>query len=127
MPAPSNGTAANVTIRHRTVCPHAFSGRAIRELIQQEQGRLRCPVAGCSQTLTMDNIERDEQLARRVAAHVKRQKEGRTQTGTQARTYTRMDLSESEEGGDDDDDDDDGEGAKAAKKVKQEIKKEKAR
>ncbi|GAA5861246.1 hypothetical protein JCM3774_002240 [Rhodotorula dairenensis] len=108
-----------------TVCPHAFSGRSIAELIQREQGRTRCPVAGCSQVLTMSNIERDEQLARRVAAHVKRQKEGRTQTGTQARTYTRMDLSESEEA-DEDDDEDDGETAKAAKKVKQEIKKEKA-
>lgn len=105
-----------------TVCPHAFSGRAIKELIEQDRGRTPCPVAGCSHHLTLSTIQRDEHLARRVAAHVKRQKEGRTQTGgTQARTYTRMDLSESEE-----DEDGDEEGA-AARKVKKEVKKEKAK
>ncbi|GAA5952435.1 hypothetical protein JCM8115_003601 [Rhodotorula mucilaginosa] len=107
-----------------TVCPHAFSGRAIKELIQQGEGRVHCPVAGCSQTLTLSTIQRDEHLARRVAAHVKRQKEGRTQTGgTQARTYTRMNLSESEE---EEEEDGDEEGA-AARKVKKEVKKEKAK
>ena len=71
----------------------------------------------------MSTIQRDEHLARRVAAHVKRQKEGRTQTGgTQARTYTRMNLSESEE----EEEDEDEEGA-AARKVKKEVKKEKAK
>ncbi|GAA5987129.1 hypothetical protein JCM10908_001038 [Rhodotorula pacifica] len=108
-----------------TICPHAFSGRAIKELLQQEQGRTRCPVPGCSKTLTMAVLERDEQLARRVAAHVKRQKEGRTQTGTQARTYTAMNLSESEDEEDGDEEED--EEAKAAKKVKLEVKKEKAK
>ena len=72
----------------------------------------------------MSTIQRDEHLARRVAAHVKRQKEGRTQTGgTQARTYTRMNLSESEE---EEEEDGDEEGA-AARKVKKEVKKEKAK
>lgn len=86
---------------------------------------MHCPVAGCSQTLTLSTIQRDEHLARRVAAHVKRQKEGRTQTGgTQARTYTRMDLSESEEEEEDEDED---EGGAAARKVKKEVKKEKAK
>lgn len=112
----------SVVVENRTVCPHAFSGRAIKELIEQDRGRTPCPVAGCSHHLTLSTIQRDEHLARRVAAHVKRQKEGRTQTGgTQARTYTRMDLSESEE-----DEDGDEEGA-AARKVKKEVKKEKAK
>ena len=117
-------TLAHLRRRNSTVCPHAFSGRAIKELIQQGEGRVHCPVAGCSQTLTLSTIQRDEHLARRVAAHVKRQKEGRTQTGgTQARTYTRMDLSESEEEEEEDGD----EGAAAARKVKKEVKKEKAK
>lgn len=117
-------TLAHRRRRNRTICPHAFSGRAIKELIQQGEGRVHCPVAGCSQTLTLSTIQRDEHLARRVAAHVKRQKEGRTQTGgTQARTYTRMDLSESEEEEEEDGD----EGAAAARKVKKEVKKEKAK
>ncbi|POY73648.1 hypothetical protein BMF94_3183 [Rhodotorula taiwanensis] len=105
-----------------TVCPHAFSGAAIKEIIQQEKGSTRCPVAGCSKTITLATIEPDEQLARRVAAHVKRQKEGRTQASTQARTYTRMELSD-EDG--DDDDEDDAE-TQAARKIKKEVKKEKA-
>lgn len=105
-----------------TKCPHAFSGDAIKEIIQRENGQTPCPVAGCSARLTLSSVEPDENLARRVAAHVKRLREGRTQTSTQAKTYARMELSEDEEGDGEEDEDEE---TVAARKVKKEVKKEK--
>ncbi|GAA5970659.1 hypothetical protein JCM11641_007389 [Rhodosporidiobolus odoratus] len=81
-----------------TVCPHSFSGEAIKEMIRQNRGSVQCPVAGCPKTLTLGTLEQDVGLARRTEAHQKRLKEGRTQA-TQAggKTYETMDLDESDE------------------------------
>lgn len=101
-----------------TVCPHAFSGDAIKELLKQNHGSIDCPQSGCHKRLTMSTMKPDEGLARRVAAYNRRVKEGRTQTGTQAKTYQRMDLDsddESEEEGEPQ------EGPALKKKIKQQA------
>ncbi|BGP07244.1 hypothetical protein JCM10049v2_003075 [Rhodotorula toruloides] len=101
-----------------TVCPHAFSGYAIKELLQQGHGITDCPETGCSKRLTASTIKPDEGLARRVAAYKRRVKEGRTQTGTQAKTYQRMDLSDED---DDEEEDEPMEGPALKKKIKQQA------
>ncbi|GAA5841482.1 hypothetical protein JCM11251_007156 [Rhodosporidiobolus azoricus] len=84
-----------------TLCPHSFSGPAIKELLKQSGNSIKCPVAGCSKTLTLATLERDEPLRRRVEAHQKRVREGRTQaTQGGGRTYEQMELSDDEEDGD---------------------------
>ncbi|GAA5908597.1 hypothetical protein JCM6882_003688 [Rhodosporidiobolus microsporus] len=81
-----------------TVCPHSFSNAAIRELLRTQGNSIKCPVAGCSKTLTLATLEKDDSLRRRVEAHRKRVKEGRTQaTQGGGRTYEQMDLSEDED------------------------------
>ncbi|GAA6014804.1 hypothetical protein JCM10207_002187 [Rhodosporidiobolus poonsookiae] len=78
-----------------TVCPHAFSGEAIKELLQQNHGTVDCPVSGCPKKLNLATIERDDGLRRRVEAHQKRVKEGRVQaTQGGGKTYETMDLSD---------------------------------
>ena len=98
------------------VCPHSFSGAAIKEMIATEHGRTGCPVTGCAKVLTLGTIQADEGLRRRVAAHERRVKEGRTQGGaTQGRTFVQMDL-----GSDEEEEEDDEEGERAVRKVKKE-------
>ncbi|GAA6033653.1 hypothetical protein JCM8097_004367 [Rhodosporidiobolus ruineniae] len=81
-----------------TVCPHSFSGPAIKDLLKQAHNSVHCPVAGCNKTLTPQLLERDDALRRRVEAHQKRVKEGRTQaTQGGGRTYETMDLSDEDE------------------------------
>ncbi|GAA5860407.1 hypothetical protein JCM8547_000294 [Rhodosporidiobolus lusitaniae] len=82
-----------------TVCPHSFSGDDIKDLIRQNGGSVQCPNSGCPKRLTLANIERDTALNKRVEAHQKRLREGRTQPGTQAggRTYEAMDLSDEDD------------------------------
>ncbi|GAA5825246.1 hypothetical protein JCM3770_003169 [Rhodotorula araucariae] len=99
-----------------TVCPHSFSGAAIKEMIKAEHGRTKCPVPGCAQTLTLALIAPDAGLKRRTEAHVRRLAEGRTQAATQGKTYAQMDLDSEDE------DEDDG----AREEIKK-VKKEKAR
>ncbi|GAA6019039.1 hypothetical protein JCM11491_002498 [Sporobolomyces phaffii] len=97
-----------------SVCPHSYSGEAIKEYIRTNSGQVACPVAGCSKKLTLATVERDDGLNRRVEGHLKRVKEGRTQSATQAggagggggadgagaagagRTYVEMDDSDDE-------------------------------
>ncbi|BGO98623.1 E3 SUMO-protein ligase nse2 [Rhodotorula toruloides] len=101
-----------------TVCPHAFSGDAIKAIIQQNHGSVDCPETGCHKRLTLQTIKPDEGLARRVAAYKRRVKEGRTQTGTQAKTYQRMELSDED---DDEEEDEPMEGPALKKKIKQQA------
>ncbi|BGP15139.1 hypothetical protein JCM10213_005400 [Rhodosporidiobolus nylandii] len=78
-----------------TICPHSFSGDAIKEMVKQNGGKVKCPVAGCPKTLTLAQLEPDAGLARRTEAHQRRVKEGRTQaTQGAGRTYETMDLSD---------------------------------
>ncbi|GAA6058837.1 hypothetical protein JCM10212_002781 [Sporobolomyces blumeae] len=80
------------------LCPHSFSGQNIREYLAQSRGSAVCPVGGCSKRLTLDSIEPDAGLKRRVEAHKQRAEEGRTQQATQSkgRTYIEMDDSDDE-------------------------------
>ncbi|KAK9452178.1 zinc-finger of the MIZ type in Nse subunit-domain-containing protein [Limtongia smithiae] len=58
-----------------TVCPHSFSKNAIMQLFLQGRHRINsieCPVAGCHQTLTRDNLASDGVLARRVERYKQR-------------------------------------------------------
>ncbi|GAA5892242.1 SUMO ligase MMS21 [Sporobolomyces salmoneus] len=88
-----------------TLCPHSFSGEAIKSYIAQSRGSVVCPVAGCHQKLDLGKIERDEGLKRRVEAHLRRVQSGATQLGatngegggggaTGGRTYVEMSDSE---------------------------------
>ncbi|GAA5843963.1 hypothetical protein JCM9279_003688 [Rhodotorula babjevae] len=108
-----------------TVCPHSFSGPAIKELLSGDpSGRVGCPVTGCDKVLSAGTIAADEGLSRRVAAYEQRVREGRTQqgAGTQGRTFVQMDLDseDEEEGGEEDGDEE--ERRAAMKKVKREKK-----
>ncbi|GAA5994344.1 NSE2 family E3 SUMO-protein ligase [Rhodotorula paludigena] len=94
-----------------SLCPHSFSGDAIKELIKSSGGRSPCPVSGCDKSLTLGTVHADEGLRRRVAAHVRRVKEGRAPGATQGRTFEQMDLDSEDE-----DEDDDGEEAHRVKK-----------
>ena len=60
------------------LCPHSFSGEAIKDYIrsQSRTGTVECPVAGCHKRLDLSKIERDEGLARRVEAHLRRVESG---------------------------------------------------
>ncbi|BGP39207.1 hypothetical protein JCM10450v2_003162 [Rhodotorula kratochvilovae] len=99
-----------------TVCPHSFSGAAIKEMIKAEHGRTKCPVPGCAQSLELGTVVADAGLKRRTEAHVRRAKEGRTQGATQGRQYAQMNL----------DSEDEAEEEAAAEEVKR-VKKEKGR
>ncbi|GAA5945629.1 hypothetical protein JCM3775_005495 [Rhodotorula graminis] len=104
-----------------TVCPHSFSGPAIKEMLSGDaSGRVGCPVTGCDKVLSAGTIARDEGLRRRVAAYEQRVREGRTQQGgaTQGRTFVQMDLDSEEEEGDEDEAEE--ERVAAVKKVKRE-------
>ncbi|CEQ40610.1 SPOSA6832_02246, partial [Sporobolomyces salmonicolor] len=80
-----------------TVCPHSFSGDAIKDYIRQNKGSVPCPVGGCSKTLSLATIEQDEGLRRRVEAHKRRVKEGRTQGTTQGRGRTFVAMEDSDD------------------------------
>ncbi|GAA5927386.1 SUMO ligase MMS21 [Sporobolomyces koalae] len=89
-----------------TVCPHSFSGYAIKEYIQSNHGNVECPIGGCSKRLKLDTVERDQGLQRRVEGHLRRIKEGRSQNSgpgaTQGaagdgRTYVEMEDSSDDE------------------------------
>uniref|UniRef100_A0A0K3CB41 Uncharacterized protein n=1 Tax=Rhodotorula toruloides TaxID=5286 RepID=A0A0K3CB41_RHOTO len=101
-----------------SLSPSAWFGDAIKAIIQQNHGSVDCPETGCHKRLTLQTIKPDEGLARRVAAYKRRVKEGRTQTGTQAKTYQRMELSDED---DDEEEDEPMEGPALKKKIKQQA------
>lgn len=48
------------------VCVHVFSKEAIMEMINRNHGMVKCPVAGCPQTIMAASLERDRVTERRV-------------------------------------------------------------
>lgn len=47
-------------------CPHVFSKAAIFSMIQGNRGRCECPIPGCEQILTTNDLQPDRVMARRV-------------------------------------------------------------
>lgn len=73
-----------------SLCPHYFSGPAIRDYLKN--GALACPIPGCNKTLSMEVMREDAALKRRVAAHVRREAEGGNgRTATQFQTIVDSD------------------------------------
>lgn len=83
-----------------SLCPHSFSGAAIREMLGKARGRMPCPIAGCPQTLTLGDLHADEGLRQRVEQFERRQRggEGGTQGGRRGgRTQTQYQTVESDD------------------------------
>lgn len=72
------------------LCSHSFSREALAGLFKQsgtvrarsadsipENSQIPCPAAGCAVTLTWGDMYENEQLARRIAAHLRRKEEAK--------------------------------------------------
>ncbi|KAF8508213.1 hypothetical protein JB92DRAFT_2832462 [Gautieria morchelliformis] len=53
-------------------CRHSFSAAPIREYIATGGGRMKCPATGCNQNLTLNDLEADDDLARRATIALRR-------------------------------------------------------
>ncbi|KAF8574989.1 hypothetical protein K439DRAFT_1398662 [Ramaria rubella] len=54
------------------LCGHSYDGDAIREYINTGRGRNKCPATSCNQSLTLNDLETNEDLAKRAANVVRR-------------------------------------------------------
>ncbi|ORZ22876.1 zinc-finger of the MIZ type in Nse subunit-domain-containing protein [Lobosporangium transversale] len=58
-----------------SLCKHSFSKDAIISLIQGRRGQCMCPVHGCNRVVTMDLLQPNKALARKVARQIAIQEE----------------------------------------------------
>ncbi|KAL7276213.1 hypothetical protein RUND412_000798 [Rhizina undulata] len=60
-----------------TICPHSFEKAAIFEMIQtaRPRGSVKCPVPGCTKTLTVATLKMDRILERKVKRERERQEQ----------------------------------------------------
>ncbi|ORY91552.1 hypothetical protein BCR35DRAFT_69745 [Leucosporidium creatinivorum] len=82
-------------------CPHSFTGEHIRDYLKK--GPQGCPVGGCPQTLSLADIEPNENLQRRVDASARRAAQDKangvsgTQKGKSATQYEVMSSDEEDD------------------------------
>jgi E3 SUMO-protein ligase NSE2 len=53
----------------RTICQHSFSAEAIRQVLGPNKfTKKKCPVSGCNQMISLNDLKPDKDMARRVKA-----------------------------------------------------------
>ncbi|KAF9107764.1 hypothetical protein BGX29_005051 [Mortierella sp. GBA35] len=53
-----------------SLCKHSFSNAAIRAMIQSRPNRSTCPVHGCNRSITLEMLQPNKALARKVARQI---------------------------------------------------------
>ncbi|ORZ35158.1 zinc-finger of the MIZ type in Nse subunit-domain-containing protein [Catenaria anguillulae PL171] len=64
-----------------SLCKHRYENHAIRQLIQQANGRTECPVAGCPHYVREDQLEKDPIFERKLKRHLAELEKAKTQGG----------------------------------------------